>query len=62
MEDMKKMHTRIVSPDPTILKEVLRAYKADEKRGELIGQSIVIERELNAWIDELEVPAQRRLE
>lgn len=56
------MHTRIVSPDPTILKEVLRAYKADEVRGELIGQAIVIERELDAWYSEIEVPAQRRIE
>lgn len=50
------------SPDPTILRYVMGVYKTDEKRGELIGQAIVIERELNAWIDEIEVPAQRRVE
>ena len=48
------MHTSITSPDPTILRYVLGVYKADEKRGELIGQAIVFERELNAWIDRTE--------
>ena len=56
------MHTSITSPDPTILRYVMRVYKADEKRGELIGQAIVVERELNAWMDLIEVPAQRRAE
>ena len=48
------MHASIVSPDPIILEYVMRVCKADEKRGELIGQAILLERELNAWIDGLE--------
>jgi len=48
------MHASITSPDPTILRYVVGVYKADEVRGELIGQAIVIERELNAWIDDVE--------
>jgi len=49
--------------DPHILAYVMGVYKASEIRGELIGQAVVFEEELNAWMDgELgEVPAQRRL-
>jgi hypothetical protein len=53
VEEVKKMHTSITSPDPSILRYVMGVCKADEKRGELIGLAIVIERELNAWIDEV---------
>ena len=47
------MHASILSSDPIILEYVMRVCKADEKRGELIGHALVIERELNAWIDGL---------
>jgi hypothetical protein len=30
------------------------SYKADDLRGEIIGQALIFERELNAWIDRLE--------
>ncbi len=46
--------------DPHILAYVMGVYKASEIRGELIGQAIVFERELNAWIDGTE-EAQGRL-
>jgi len=40
--------------DPTIREYVMRVYKADELRGEIIGQALIFERELNAWIDRVE--------
>jgi len=49
-----EMHASITSPDPTILRYVMGVCKADEVRGELIGQAIVIARELNAWMDCIE--------
>jgi len=40
--------------DPTIQAYVLGVFKADDLRGEIIGQALIFERELNAWIDRLE--------
>ena len=40
--------------DPSIREYVLRVKKADEMRGELIGQALIFEAELNAWIDSME--------
>ena len=40
--------------DPSIREYVLRVVKADEMRGELIGQALIFEAELNAWIDSIE--------
>ena len=40
--------------DPTIQAYVMGSYKADDLRGEIIGQALIFERELNAWIDRLE--------
>jgi hypothetical protein len=45
---------QIARLDPTIREYVLRVYKADEMRGELIGLALIFERELNAWIDRVE--------
>ncbi len=49
--------------DPSIFKEVLLAYKGcGQTLGELAAQARQVEKELDAWIDEIEVPAQRRME
>jgi hypothetical protein len=40
--------------DPSVREYVLRVVKADELRGEIIGQALIFERELNAWIDRVE--------
>jgi len=45
---------QIAHLDPSVREYALRAYKADEMRGELIGQALIFERELNAWIDSVE--------
>ena len=48
--------------DPTIRAYVMRVFKADELRGEIIGQALIFERELNAWIDRLEEMERRERE
>lgn len=48
------MRDHFPTPDPSVRAYVLRVYKADEMRGELIGQALIFEAELNAWIDKLE--------
>lgn len=53
-EGEKKMHDHFPTPDPSIREYVLRVNKADELRGELIGQALIFEAELNAWYDKLE--------
>ena len=45
---------QIARLDPSVREYVLRVVKADEMRGELIGQALIFERELNAWIDRVE--------
>jgi hypothetical protein len=50
----KKMRDHFPTPSPSIREYVLRVKKADEMRGELIGQALIFEAELNAWIDSLE--------
>ena len=52
--EAKEMEEQITPPDPSILDYILRVYKADEARGELVGHALVFEREMNAWIDSLE--------
>jgi len=51
-----EMKTREHFPtlDPSVREYVLRVNKADEMRGELIGQALIFEAELNAWIDRME--------
>jgi hypothetical protein len=50
----EKMPDHFPTPDPSIREYVLRVKKADEMRGELIGQALIFEAELNAWIDSME--------
>jgi len=45
---------QIAHLDPSVREYVLRGKKADELRGEIIGQALIFERELNAWMDRLE--------
>ncbi|GEM_PF-2426294 len=51
---VKKMHHHFPTLDPSVRDYVLRVNKADELRGELIGQALIFEAELNAWYDKLE--------
>ena len=48
------MRDHFPTPDPSVREYVLRVYKTDEMRGELIGQALIFEAELNAWIDRME--------
>jgi hypothetical protein len=45
---------QIARLDPSVREYVLRVKKADEMRGELIGQALIFERDMNAWIDRVE--------
>jgi hypothetical protein len=49
----KKMHDHFPTPSPSVREYVLRVKKADEMRGELIGQALIFEAFLNAWIDRM---------
>jgi len=62
MMEVKKMHPSIItSPDPTILRYVMGAFKGSGKTlGEVAAHARQFENEMNAWIDMVDAKEGRK--